>query len=165
MKNGRKRGMLPRELYSQIHSLMPIVCVDLAFVRDGKVLLVKRKIEPLKNQWYVPGGRLFRWETVREAITRISRAESGLTAHDPVFVRYDELRFGRDPFGHGKGTHTVSLLFAVECRAYVAKLDANHSSYGWFEPDELEPGTVVRNLPVLMSSAIDALMKRERCEL
>ena len=157
--------MIPRELYSQIHSLMPILCVDLAVVADGKVLLVRRKVEPLKGELYLPGGRLFRWETVDEAVFRIARNEIGLKIFSPVFVSYEQMRFGRDPFNHGKGTHTVSLTFACEAYSHLVKLDSDHSSYVWFDPSEIEPGNFFHNLPRLANSAMEAVMKKERVEL
>ena len=42
--------MIPEDLYKQILSVMPIICVDVVIRNDkGQYLLVQRKNEPLKG--------------------------------------------------------------------------------------------------------------------
>ena len=47
-------------------------------VRDGKLLLIKRGVEPSKEKWSVPGGRVEWGETLIEAVKREVREETGL---------------------------------------------------------------------------------------
>lgn len=151
--------MIPRDLYAQIHSLMPIVCVDVVVVSEWSVLLLKRAIEPLKGSWYFPGGRLQRGETVMEAAYRVVAQECGVQIDRPVFIGYEDQRFAADPFGHNKGTRTVSLTFAASTYTSVVRIDGNHRAYGWFDVRKLERGihedAVVRLGPV----AHDALVE------
>jgi 8-oxo-dGTP diphosphatase len=55
------------------------VCAVGAIVMDhGDILLVKRDREPSKGLWTLPGGRLEPGETLREAIVREVREETGI---------------------------------------------------------------------------------------
>jgi len=56
----------------------PYVGVGAAIVRDGEVLLVKRKHEPLRGQWSLPGGAVEAGETLQACLTREMREETGL---------------------------------------------------------------------------------------
>lgn len=47
-------------------------------VIDGKVVLVRRAIDPGRGLWVFPGGYMDRYETVEEAAVRETREEVGL---------------------------------------------------------------------------------------
>ena len=40
-----------------------VVCVDGVYVKDGKILLLKRNVEPFKGFWHVVGGHVEENET------------------------------------------------------------------------------------------------------
>jgi 8-oxo-dGTP diphosphatase len=49
---------------------------------DGvSVLLVKRKYEPFKNTWALPGGFVLQAESLEEAVTRELKEETGITVN------------------------------------------------------------------------------------
>jgi 8-oxo-dGTP diphosphatase len=56
----------------------PYVGVGAVIVRDGTVLLVKRKYEPLAGQWSLPGGAVEVGETLEACLVREMREETGL---------------------------------------------------------------------------------------
>lgn len=47
-------------------------------VRDGKVLLIRRGKDPFRDHWSLPGGGVEPGETLREAVRREVREETGL---------------------------------------------------------------------------------------
>ena len=52
---------LPHEEYKKVLSAIPIVCVDCLVVNENEeYLLVKRANPPLKGEYWVPGGRLYK---------------------------------------------------------------------------------------------------------
>jgi ADP-ribose pyrophosphatase len=55
---------------SNTYPLTPQVGVGAIAVKDGKVLLVKRAIEPSKGLWAIPGGTLKLGETLQECAAR-----------------------------------------------------------------------------------------------
>lgn len=58
--------------------MSPLVGVGGIVVHDSKVLLVQRGTEPLKGQWSIPGGLIDVGETLREAVIREVREETGM---------------------------------------------------------------------------------------
>ncbi len=56
----------------------PIAGVGAIVIDEGKVLLIKRGRPPLLGEWSIPGGAMELGETVREAVVREVREETGL---------------------------------------------------------------------------------------
>ena len=69
---------ISRELYSQILEHMPIPAVDFVLVHNHQVLLALRKDEPAKGQWWIPGGRVLKNETLETAVKRKALQEVGV---------------------------------------------------------------------------------------
>jgi 8-oxo-dGTP diphosphatase len=76
----------------------PIVGVGgVAFV-DGRVVLIKRRFEPLAGRWSVPGGTLELGESLHEGLVREMREETGLIVEvGPLVELFD--RITRDDDG------------------------------------------------------------------
>ena len=59
---------------------------------DGRVLLVKRRHEPLAGQWSLPGGMLELGETLEAGIAREMQEETGLVVTvGPVVEAFDRI--------------------------------------------------------------------------
>jgi 8-oxo-dGTP diphosphatase len=70
----------------------PIVGVGAVIIEDGKVVLVKRKYEPLAGQWSLPGGRLELGETLEAGLAREMVEETGLVVEvGPVVDVFDRI--------------------------------------------------------------------------
>src|SRR5215510_12408575 len=70
---------LPHEEYKKVLSAIPIVCVDCLVVNENEeYLLVKRANPPLKGEYWVPGGRLYKNERILDAVHRKMREEIGI---------------------------------------------------------------------------------------
>ncbi|MCX5848636.1 MAG: NUDIX hydrolase [Deltaproteobacteria bacterium] len=70
------------------YPVAPRVGVGAITIKDGKVLLVKRGIEPSKGLWAIPGGTLKLGETLQECAAREILEETGITIKvgDCVYV-------------------------------------------------------------------------------
>lgn len=132
---------IPTETYSEFHKLMPIICVDVIVGIEDKLLLIQRKCEPMKDSWWFPGGRLLRGEDLTQAVSRVVKAETGLTtARYPTYLGFGETKFNEDPFQHGKGTHTVNFVYATNASALSVMqivLDSNHIAHSTFSFEEI----------------------------
>ena len=70
----------------------PIVGVGAVIMQDEKVVLVKRRFEPLAGQWSLPGGRLELGETLEAGLAREMLEETGLEVEvGPVVDVFDRI--------------------------------------------------------------------------
>ena len=70
----------------------PIVGVGAVIVDEGKVVLVKRRHEPLAGRWSLPGGTLEVGETLKAAVIREMREETGLEVEvGPLLEVFDRI--------------------------------------------------------------------------
>ena len=75
----------------------PIVGVGGAIVEEGRVVLIKRRYEPLAGQWSLPGGTLELGETLEAAVAREMLEETGLTVEvGPVVDVFDRILLDPD---------------------------------------------------------------------
>jgi 8-oxo-dGTP diphosphatase len=61
----------------------PLAGVGAVVVHCGRVLLVRRATEPARGQWSIPGGLVELGESLKEAVVREVREETGLIV-EPV---------------------------------------------------------------------------------
>jgi len=81
---------------------VPALTVDVVIKLRGGVVLVKRKNEPYRGKWALPGGFVEHGEKVEDAAVREAKEETGLKVKLGRLVGvYSEL--GRDPRGHVVG--------------------------------------------------------------
>ena len=96
----RRRRLPPPEARrsSRRYPPRPVVGVGAVIVDEGRVVLIKRKYEPLAGQWSLPGGTLDIGESLEAGVAREMREETGLeVARRPGRrgVRSDPARHGR----------------------------------------------------------------------
>ena len=70
--------MLDPQTFKTIIENTPLVSIDLCLVSNSQILLGKRNNEPLKGEWFTPGGRIYKNETWKDALIRIIKTELGL---------------------------------------------------------------------------------------
>ena len=70
----------------------PIVGVGAVVLVDGKVVLIRRRYEPLAGQWSLPGGTLEVGETLEAGAAREILEETGLVVEvGPVIEVFDRI--------------------------------------------------------------------------
>lgn len=86
----------------------PSITVDAIILQDQTILLIKRKNEPFKNKWALPGGFVEYGETTEQAVLREIKEETGLlTQIEELVGVYSEPH--RDPRGH-----TISIVYHLK---------------------------------------------------
>lgn len=101
----------------------PIVGVGGVVFIEGRVLLIKRRFEPLAGRWSLPGGVLELGETLAEGLAREMKEETGLdVVVGPVVDVFD--RITRDDEGRARFHYVlVDSLCSVRAGAPVAGSD------------------------------------------
>lgn len=135
---------IPQELYNQILVNMPVACVDIALVSHGSVLLVKRKDAPAKGEWWVPGGRVIKGETMIATAKRKAIDEVGIRVHVGPIVHTDETIFDDGPCGIA--VHSINSCFFVypEDPDFSPTLDSHHEDWRWVNTIDLSLHTYVK---------------------
>jgi colanic acid biosynthesis protein WcaH len=135
---------IPAATYHEFLEHMPIACVDIAIVHRGAVLLVQREDAPAKGQWWVPGGRVHKGETMRETAARKALEEVGLACHVGPIIHTAETIFPDGP--GGVAVHSINTCFFLYPAAATirAKLEGHHGGSKWVRtiPRGLHPYVV-----------------------
>jgi len=98
----------------------PLVGVGGVVIHRGRVLLIRRKRQPLKGEWSIPGGLVELGEELAAAVRRELREETGLEVQPlEVLTIFDRImRGGRD--GSRVRYHFVIVDYA--CRRIRGRL-------------------------------------------
>ena len=108
-------GKIPNKEYKYILENMPVFCVDMILCKDKKVLLAKRKNNPGKGKWWVPGGRILKNEKINDAVIRKMKEEMGIKAKikkdTGIYEYFSKSGFFPDLIS---GTHNIAQVFVVE---------------------------------------------------
>jgi len=79
--NKKDIKFLDKEDFEFIIKNTPLISIDLCVTNNNKLLIGKRLNEPAKYYYFVPGGRIYKNETINEAIIRICEQEIGIKKH------------------------------------------------------------------------------------
>nr|WP_199081900.1 NUDIX domain-containing protein [Pedobacter sp. ASV19] len=97
------------------------------------VLLIKRKVEPFKNEWALPGGFVLNHETLEEAVERELREEAG------VSINYLEqlFTFGKPDRDPRMRIVSVSYFGLVKSADFSLFASTDAAEAAWFNIYEL----------------------------
>ncbi|MFH1401622.1 MAG: NUDIX domain-containing protein [Parcubacteria group bacterium] len=125
--------MISKNLYKKIQEVIPICCVDVVIKNDKKeLLLLKRKNEPAKGEWWIVGGRIKKGETLRKAVFRKVKEETGLNVVLKGILGVGPTVFKKGIFG--QSVHTINIVFlTLAKRKDKIRLDSQSSDYKWFK--------------------------------
>ncbi len=109
----------------------PKLTVDGIIIKDRKILLVKRKKDPFKGKWALPGGFVEYGEKTEDAVAREVLEETGLkTTVDKTIGVYSDPN--RDPRGH-----TVTIVYKLDIKGGELKSGDDASDAKFFDVNQL----------------------------
>lgn len=130
---------LSKDIFSTIVQNTPLISIDL-IVRNkyNQILLGKRVNEPALGFWFVPGGRVFKDESLDIAFARTAKEELGLKLQreNAAFDRVYEHFYDNNVFNTDFSTHYIVLAHKINVHK-LPELNNQHSQYKWFEVEEL----------------------------
>jgi ADP-ribose pyrophosphatase YjhB (NUDIX family) len=121
----------------RIHYRNAKPCAGALVERDGRLLLVKRAIEPYRGCWDIPGGFLEADEHPEVGAVREVREETGLSVEiTSLFGIY----MGRYSYDDG-GDYCLNIYYSAGVVSGTERPSDDAAGLAWFSPDEL-PGMI-----------------------
>ena len=131
----------------------PIVGVGAVIVRDGQVLLVRRRYEPLAGRWSLPGGTLELGETLEAGVAREMREETGLEIEvGPVIEVFDRIMLDEE-----RRVQYHFVLVDYLCRPIGGELRAGSDvdSARFVDPAALAPYDLTEKASSVIARGLD----------
>lgn len=127
--------------FKNVVSNTPLVSIDLIIRNaNGRVLLGIRANRPAQGFWFVPGGRILKNETFKNAFLRLTKEELGIEIpiSSASFLGPFEHLYLDNFSGDDFSTHYVVLCYEVFFDCSIDALPkVQHTHYQWWEPSEI----------------------------
>ena len=133
--------MLDAHTFKTVIGNAPLVSIDLCLVCEGQILLGKRNNEPLKGEWFTPGGRIYKNETWQYSLLRIVKTELGLcdtAVEDFALMGMWDHFYNNSALDQNISTHYVNLPHYAQFKSKPKiTLDDQHGEFKWFDLSEV----------------------------
>ena len=116
---------IPDDIYDQITKFLPIASVEALIVIDNALLFLRRNNQPAKGEWWFPGGRIRKGESLEEALRREVKEETGLEVSSYKFINVYSRVFPE--------RHDIAIAYLCKCKKGKVELNNEHSEYGFFK--------------------------------
>jgi ADP-ribose pyrophosphatase len=110
--------------------------VGAIIISDGQILLEKRKNEPGKGKWSIPGGKVDLGETARQTVIREVKEETGLEVETPKLIDVVD-NVTRDSDGKIE-YHFVIIDYFVKLKGGILKAADDADELQWVPLDDAE---------------------------
>ncbi len=148
---------MPKRLYPS----QPVVGVGAIIICDGKLLIGKRRSEPGKGKWSVPGGLVELGESTEQAIIREVKEETGLDVCDPELVDVVN-RIIFDEKGAIK-YHFVIIDYFLKLKGGELRAADDAEELRWVPLEDLEKFNITDTLRDFLHRNMDKLKKLNSC--
>ena len=120
----------------RLYPKQAFVGVGVVIICNGRILLEKRKNEPGKGKWSIPGGLVELGEEVEQTVIREVKEETGLEVGDPKHIDVVS-NLELDEKGRIK-YHFVIIDYFVKLKGGKLKASSDAAELRWVEFDEVE---------------------------
>ena len=133
--------MLDTQVFKNVLENTPLVSIDLCLVCKGQILLGRRENEPLKNEWFTPGGRIFKNEPWQECMRRVAYVELGLVIDNlpnlTLMGVWDHF-YENSVLDENVSTHYVNLPhYCILAEKPNLFMDKQHNNMSWFDLEKV----------------------------
>ena len=129
--------MLDDQTFKTVIDSTPLISIDLLVKKDNKILLGKRINKPAQGYLFSIGGRVYKNETIDNAMMRIASNELNISLKlTPRFIGVFE-HFYDDSIYKDVSTHYVNLAYEIEIEETLDLPIEQHNEYQWLTIDEL----------------------------
>lgn len=131
----------------------PFVGVGGVIVQDGKVVIVKRRYDPLAGRWSIPGGGVELGETLEASVAREMLEETGLEVEvGPVIEVFD--RITRDDEGSVR-YHFVLVDYLCWPVGGVLQAGSDVAEAVLVDPSDLGPYDLTAKATAVIARALE----------
>lgn len=125
---------IPPTEFRTIVANVPLVSVDLVVLHRGGVVLGKRRNEPAKGEWFVPGGTVLKNERLEDAVHRVAREELGVDVTIRDRLGAYEHFYDTSEFDDVDSKHYLANAFVVEPDSEEFVADNQHGELRTLTP-------------------------------
>jgi len=156
-KEPKSLGWLSDDAFRQVVAHAPLVSLDFVVTNDkGEWLLGQRVNRPAQGNWFVPGGRVRKGETLEAAAQRLTHDELGqASALDSMhFLGVYQHFYADSMLDPELSTHYVVLAYQLRLVPDLEVLPRQqHGRYDWWPPHAiLQDETVHANTRAYLPS-------------
>ena len=123
-------------MVKRLYPNQPVIGVGAVVICDGKFLLEKRKNEPGKGKWSIPGGLVELGESVEQTVIREVMEETGLEVEKPEHIDVVD-NVVRDENGEIK-YHFVIIDYFVKLKGGTLKAASDAEELKWVSSVDVE---------------------------
>ena len=147
-------------MVKRLYPRQPVVGVGAVVICDGKILLEKRKNEPGKGKWSIPGGLVELGESVEQTVIREVEEETGLEVEKPQHIDIVD-NITRDENGEIK-YHFVIIDYFVKLKGGTMKAMSDAEELRWVPFDEVEKYDLTKTFSAFFERNREKLEKLSR---
>lgn len=157
--------MLNEQDFKHLIKNAPLFAIDIVVLNEqSQILLGQRKNAPAKDYWFVPGGRVFKNESLEKAFKRISQSEIGTEVELTqawLLGLYDHF-YQDSVFGEETDTHYINATHLIKLtEAKMKNLPTEqHQSYRWQSINDIEQDDTVHQNSKVFLSALKETVQR-----
>jgi mutator protein MutT len=123
-------------LVKRLYPNQPIVGVGAVIICNGQILLEKRKNEPGRGKWSIPGGLVDLGESIEQTVIREVKEETCLEVKKPELIDVVD-NVLKDKNGEIK-YHFVIVDYFVKLGGGMLKASSDAQELKWVRLDEVE---------------------------
>ena len=120
----------------RLYPSQPLVGVGAVIICDGRILLEKRKYDPGKGRWSIPGGLVDLGEKVEKAVIREVKEETALDVDKPQHLDVVD-NVVLDEKGRVK-YHFIIIDFFVKLKGGLLRAASDAAELEWVPLNEVE---------------------------
>ena len=148
-------------MVKRLYPKQPVVGVGAVIIKDGKILLEKRKSEPGRGKWSIPGGLVELGESVSQTVVREVAEETGLEVYAPELIDVVD-NVVRDENGEVK-YHFVIVDYFVKLKGGNMKASSDAEELQWVPLDEVEKYDLTKTFRAFIQRNKQKLEKFNSC--
>ena len=150
-------------MVKRLYPKQPVVGVGAVIICNGKILLEKRKNEPGKDRWSIPGGLVELGESAEATAIREVREETSLEVEDPTLIDVVD-SVTRDENGDIK-YHFVIVDYFVKLKGGVPKASSDAAELKWVQLSDVADYDLTKTIREFFKRNSEKLRTLESCPM